>query len=93
VLEAGDKQHLHHRLMEMGHGHRRAVVILWAWTTVLSALVLYPIYYQRGNEIIPIGIAALAVLLFTILRPRFTAPAEDEPLADAHAADGELTAR
>lgn len=65
-----DKQHLHHRLMEMGHGHRRAVVILWAWTTVLSVLVLYPIYFKQGNEIIPLGIAALAVVLFTVLRPR-----------------------
>ena len=63
VLESGDKEHLHHRLMEMGHGHRRAVVILWAWTTILSGLVLYPIYFKRGNEIIPVGIAALALLL------------------------------
>jgi UDP-GlcNAc:undecaprenyl-phosphate GlcNAc-1-phosphate transferase len=73
VLEAGDKEHLHHRLMEMGHGHRRAVLILWAWTTILSVLVLYPIYFHRGNGIIPIGIAALAVLLFTVLRPRLGA--------------------
>jgi hypothetical protein len=57
-------------------------VILWAWTTVLSGLVLYPIYFQRGNEVIPIGIAALAVLLFTILRPRFSAVVEDDFGAD-----------
>jgi UDP-GlcNAc:undecaprenyl-phosphate GlcNAc-1-phosphate transferase len=80
VLEAGDKQHLHHRLMEMGHGHRRAVVILWAWTTILSALVLYPAYFRRGNELIPIGIAALAVLLFTILRPRLGPAGDEEPI-------------
>lgn len=74
VLEAGDKEHLHHRLMEMGHGHRRAVFILWAWTTILSALVLYPIYFKRGNAIIPVGIAALGVLLFTVLHPRLGRP-------------------
>jgi UDP-GlcNAc:undecaprenyl-phosphate GlcNAc-1-phosphate transferase len=84
VLEAGDKEHLHHRLMEMGHGHRRAVVILWAWTTILSALVLYPIYFKKGNEVIPIGVAALAVLLFTVLHPRLTAPPE-EPVIEATA--------
>jgi UDP-GlcNAc:undecaprenyl-phosphate GlcNAc-1-phosphate transferase len=78
VLEAGDKQHLHHRLMEMGHGHRRAVVILWAWTTVLSGLVLYPTYFKHGNAVIPIGIAALAVLLLTILRPRIGVGTEDD---------------
>jgi len=78
-----DKQHLHHRLMEMGHGHRRAVVILWAWTTILSVLVLYPIYFKRGNELIPLGIAALGALLFTVLHPRLNppheAPGEESP--------------
>src|SRR5581483_11869231 len=77
LMEAGDKQHLHHRLMDMGHGHRRAVYLLWAWTTVLSALVLYPIYFKRGNGFIPIGIAALAVALFTVLHPRLRS---DDPL-------------
>ena len=37
-----DKGHLHHRLMNLGHGHRRSVVILWGWTALLSAFVLYP---------------------------------------------------
>jgi UDP-GlcNAc:undecaprenyl-phosphate GlcNAc-1-phosphate transferase len=74
VLESGDKEHLHHRLMEMGHGHRRAVVILWAWTTILSGLVLYPIYFKRGNALIPVGIAGLAALLFTVLHPRLSPP-------------------
>jgi UDP-GlcNAc:undecaprenyl-phosphate GlcNAc-1-phosphate transferase len=87
VMEAGDKQHLHHRLMEMGHGHRRAVVILWAWTTVLSAMVLYPTYFKKGNEFIPIGIAALAVLLFTILRPRLSPTAEEMATVGAGAGD------
>jgi UDP-GlcNAc:undecaprenyl-phosphate GlcNAc-1-phosphate transferase len=62
----------------MGHGHGRAVVILWAWTTVLSGLVLYPTYFQQGNAIIPIGIAALGVLLFTILRPRITVGTDED---------------
>ena len=31
-----DKDHLHHRLMRLGHGPRRAVVILWLWTALLS---------------------------------------------------------
>jgi UDP-GlcNAc:undecaprenyl-phosphate GlcNAc-1-phosphate transferase len=33
-----DKEHLHHRLMRLGHGQRRAVFILWAWTAVLAGL-------------------------------------------------------
>jgi UDP-GlcNAc:undecaprenyl-phosphate GlcNAc-1-phosphate transferase len=83
VMEAGDKEHLHHRLMDMGHGHRRAVIILWAWTTLLSALVLYPIYFKQGNGVIPIGIAALAVLLFTVLRPRLRPPVDVAGVVEA----------
>lgn len=66
-----DKEHLHHRLMEMGHGHRRAVVILWAWTALLSGFVLVPVFTNRGNGIVPVGILALALLLFTLLAPRW----------------------
>ena len=42
ALATADKGHLHHRLMNLGHGHRRSVVILWTWTALLSGFVLYP---------------------------------------------------
>ena len=35
-----DAGHLHHRLMRLGHGPRRTVVILWAWTALLSGVAL-----------------------------------------------------
>ena len=37
-----DKNHLHHRLLRLGHGHRRSVLILWAWTALLSGFILVP---------------------------------------------------
>lgn len=66
-----DREHLHHRLMRLGHGHRRAVIVLWLWTALLSAFVLYPTYTGRGDGIVPAGIAALALVLYTIFLPRF----------------------
>src|SRR5690606_20680151 len=30
ALDVADKGHLHHRLRNLGHGHRRSVLILWA---------------------------------------------------------------
>ncbi|MDT4926889.1 MAG: UDP-GlcNAc:undecaprenyl-phosphate/decaprenyl-phosphate GlcNAc-phosphate transferase [Pseudonocardiales bacterium] len=33
---APDKQHLHHRLLELGHSHRRAVVLLYFWSALLA---------------------------------------------------------
>ena len=33
---APDKMHLHHRLLELGHSHRRAVLIIYFWTALLA---------------------------------------------------------
>jgi UDP-GlcNAc:undecaprenyl-phosphate GlcNAc-1-phosphate transferase len=68
-VSVADKGHLHHRLMRLGHGQRRSVLILWTWTALLSALVLYPAYTGRGDAVVPIGIAALALILYTLFSP------------------------
>ena len=80
-----DKEHLHHRLMRLGHGHRRSVSILWAWTAVLSGLVLVPTFTNEGNAAIPIAVAGLGVALFTLFHPelRRKSVAERPPSADA----------
>jgi len=31
-----DKMHLHHRLLEIGHSHRRAVLIMYFWSALLA---------------------------------------------------------
>lgn len=42
-----DRTHLHHKLLDRGHSHRRAVAIMYVWTFVVScsaaALVLFPV--------------------------------------------------
>ena len=68
-LATADKEHLHHRLMRLGHGQRRSVLILWTWTALLSGMVLYPTFTGRGDAVVPIGIAALGLLLFTVFHP------------------------
>ena len=69
-VATADKRHLHHRLMEMGHGQRRSVVILWAWTALLSAFVLYPVLTQSFVSYVPIGGAMLALSLYTMFHPQ-----------------------
>ncbi len=86
-VATADKEHLHHRLMDLGHGHRRAVVILWAWTAVLSGFVLVPVFTSRGNGIVPIGLVALALLLFTLLAPRL-GRSDPPPADDSAGGDG-----
>ena len=68
-LATADKGHLHHRLMNLGHGQRRSVLILWTWTALLSGFVLYPILNEENPRYLPFGIAALAIMLFTVLHP------------------------
>lgn len=65
-----DKGHLHHRLMNLGHGQRRSVIILWLWTAVLSGFVLYPIYTNASTPLIPLGVIAIGLALFTVLHPQ-----------------------
>ena len=88
-LSTADKGHLHHRLMDLGHGHRRSVVILWTWTLLLSAFVLYPTLTGRNPTYLPFGIVALAIVLFTVLHPsvrarrRAIAEPDGEPPSDS----------
>ncbi len=66
-----DKGHLHHRLLRLGHGHRRSVFILWAWTALLSGFVLYPTLNNgQGDAVVPIGVLMAALLLITVFHPR-----------------------
>src|SRR5262249_30496586 len=69
AFHVADKDHLHHRLMRLGHTTRRTVVILWLWTALLSAVVLLPTYTNRGNAIVPLGVAALGLLLYVVFHP------------------------
>jgi UDP-GlcNAc:undecaprenyl-phosphate GlcNAc-1-phosphate transferase len=72
-IAVADKEHLHHRLVRLGHGHRRAVLILWAWTAVLATLVLVPTYAQGANGLVLPGLLALGVILYTVLHPEVRA--------------------
>src|SRR5262249_19776996 len=66
-LSVADKGHIHHRLIDLGHGQRRSVVILWMWTALLSAFVLYPALTNSNDSYAPIGAAMIVLLLFTVL--------------------------
>lgn len=75
-----DKDHLHHRLMRLGHGQRRSVLILWTWTVLLSAIVLYPTYNRgRGDLYVPMAIAVAALVLYTMFGPGVRSRRDAEP--------------
>ncbi len=68
-VATADREHLHHRLMRLGHGHVRTVLIMWAWTALLSVLALYPIYTGTSDAFVPSAIAALVLMLVTVFLP------------------------
>ncbi len=81
-LATADKDHLHHRLMRLGHGHGRSVFILWAWTALLSGFVLWPVYNEgSGDAIVPAGVAALGLVLFTLFAPDILRPGRKDSSA------------
>jgi len=65
-------------LLRLGHGHRRSVLILWAWTVLLSGLVLFPLYVSSVNAFIPFGALALGVILYTLFHPSLRRGGEPE---------------
>jgi len=93
-VATADKGHLHHRLMDLGHGQRRSVLILWAWTALLSALVLYPTFTGKGDALVPLALLAAGLVLYTLFSPgrrRRTATGRSATpeAADTDAADAE----
>lgn len=60
-----DKEHLHHRLIELGHSQRRAVSLMHAWTALIafSAVAMALIPWPLALTIFLIGLAGLAVLV------------------------------
>ena len=79
-----DLGHLHYRLIRLGHGQRRSVLILWAWTAVLSAFAILPTFVLKVNAFVPFVAAFSVAVLYTIFRPAgrpSTAlePAEETP--------------
>jgi len=67
---APDKQHLHHRLLEIGHSHRRAVLIMWLWAGLIAfGGVLASLYSGRVTTLILVVWVLLTVAL-TFFVPR-----------------------
>ncbi|HWL35826.1 MAG TPA: MraY family glycosyltransferase [Frankiaceae bacterium] len=75
---APDKEHLHHRLLEIGHTHRRAVLTIWYWSAVLAfggvaaSFVRLPVIAAGVGGLTLVG----ALLSFIPARRREVVPAE-----------------
>lgn len=56
-----DKQHIHHRLMEIGHSHRTAVLLMYLWSALISTCAL-AVAFINGRLLVG-AIVLVAVVL------------------------------
>ena len=68
---APDKQHLHHRLLEMGHSQRRTVILMYAWTAVVAGTAVALVFIPASYALLILVIGTFAVA-FAALRPSGT---------------------
>jgi UDP-GlcNAc:undecaprenyl-phosphate GlcNAc-1-phosphate transferase len=66
---AADKQHLHHRLLEIGHSQRRAVLIMWMWAALVAGSTVVISLYTGPLMWSAIGLAAVLTVALTFVLP------------------------
>ncbi|MFW6010145.1 MAG: glycosyltransferase family 4 protein [Actinomycetota bacterium] len=86
-VTAGDRGHLHHLLLTFGHSHRRAVIVLYYWSTLLAVGSVGPAYLPLARLAPWLLVATASGIALTALgargsgrrAPTSTAPGTDEP--------------
>jgi UDP-GlcNAc:undecaprenyl-phosphate GlcNAc-1-phosphate transferase len=66
---APDKQHLHHRLLEIGHSQRRAVYIMWMWAALVAGGSVLVSLVGGRTTWIGLGAAFVFVVVTTFVLP------------------------
>ena len=82
---APDKQHLHHRLLEIGHSHRRAVLIMYLWAALVAfGTVVVSLYPGETWTWVAVAGATVVTIGLTFLLPRIHTPGpRPAPLPEA----------
>jgi UDP-GlcNAc:undecaprenyl-phosphate GlcNAc-1-phosphate transferase len=71
---APDKQHLHHRLLEIGHSQRRAVLIMWMWAALVAGGTVLASLYSGWWVVGALAGMTLLTIVLTFLLPRLHRP-------------------
>lgn len=67
-----DKQHIHHRLLDIGHSHRQAVFLMYLWSALISACALTIAFIDGGTLVLSVVVVAVvsAAVLPRLVRDR-----------------------
>ncbi|MPQ99931.1 undecaprenyl/decaprenyl-phosphate alpha-N-acetylglucosaminyl 1-phosphate transferase [Modestobacter sp. I12A-02628] len=80
-----DKMHLHHRLLAIGHSHRRAVLIMYFWAALLSFGAVALSITGGTAEVLVVVAVLLVVGVVSVLSPRAGRAARAQRLAEIEA--------
>ena len=69
---AADKGHLHHRLLQLGHSHSRAVMIMYFWAALFAFATVAFSVNKTPLLAVKIAMAACLIGIIVLLLPRFT---------------------
>ncbi|MFF4649834.1 MraY family glycosyltransferase [Streptomyces sp. NPDC001380] len=88
---AADKQHLHHRLLEIGHSHSRAVLIMYFWAALFAFSTVAFSVTDTGRVVVLIGAGLCLLGIVVLLMPRFRprAPKALQPMVPPRFRDAE----
>jgi UDP-GlcNAc:undecaprenyl-phosphate GlcNAc-1-phosphate transferase len=71
---SADKQHLHHRLLEIGHSQRRAVLIMWMWAATIAAGAVIVSLFDRWWVWWSLGTMLTLTVALTFVLPQVHRP-------------------
>ena len=66
---APDKQHMHHRLLEVGHSQRRAVLLMYGLAAVIAGTAVALAFVPVGYALIILA-SGMALLITAVIWPR-----------------------
>lgn len=72
-----DRGHLHHRMLDIGHSHRRAVILLYLWSLLMAVGTVSFAYLPIWASVV--GIVVLLVL--AVVLTRRSEPTQPRPAA------------
>lgn len=75
-----DKMHLHHRLLQIGHSHRRVVLLIYLWVAIVAFGAAGTIFFNpRYTGAVMLGAMLIAIVVTLIPLLRRTDGLEDDP--------------
>ena len=62
-----DKMHLHHRLLQIGHSHRRVVLLIYLWVGIIALGAASTIFVDPGYIGVVMAVAIVVAMVFTLI--------------------------